>query len=87
MLNSIDRDGTMNGYDLELVEKISSALKIPVIVCGGAGNTEHFKSALRKGASACAAGSMFVFKSHLRGILMNYLSPDDIQELISAKKQ
>ncbi len=61
-LNSIDRDGTANGYDLEIVDRVASAVGIPVIACGGAGSFDDFEEVLsRTGASAAAAGNIFNF--------------------------
>jgi cyclase len=62
LLTSIDRDGTMTGYDLELIAAISSAVRIPVIASGGAGSYEHMVDAVKiGGASAVAAASIFHF--------------------------
>ncbi len=62
LITSIERDGTMEGYDIELVKKITDSVTIPVIVSGGSGNYEHMYEALTKGgASAVAAASMFHF--------------------------
>ena len=62
LLTSVERDGTMRGYDLQLIEKVAHAVDIPVIASGGAGNYEHMVSAVRDaGASAVAAASMFHF--------------------------
>ncbi len=62
LLTSIERDGTMEGYDLALIEAVASAVKIPVIASGGAGNYEHMVGAVtQSGASAVAAASMFHF--------------------------
>ena len=62
LLTSIDRDGTMDGYDLPLIEAVASAVKIPVIASGGAGSYQHMVDAVTKaGASAVAAASMFHF--------------------------
>lgn len=62
LLTSIDRDGTMNGYDLPLIEAVVNAVNIPVIASGGAGNYEHMVNAVvHSGASAVAAASMFHF--------------------------
>jgi cyclase len=62
LLTSIDRDGTMAGYDLQLVRRVSDAVSIPVIASGGAGSYEHMLAAVRDGqASALAAASMFHF--------------------------
>lgn len=63
LINSIDRDGKANGYDLELVRSVVAATQIPVIACGGAGTYDHFGQAvLETGASAVAAGNFFHFK-------------------------
>ncbi len=72
LLTSIDLDGSGQGYDLEMIEQISSAISIPLIACGGAGKAEDFTSALEKGASAVAAGSKFVFHGKHRAVLISY---------------
>ena len=61
LLTSIDRDGTMEGYDLDLIERVASAVDIPVIASGGAGNYQHMIEAVGAGASAVAAASIFHF--------------------------
>lgn len=61
LLTSIDRDGTMTGYDLDLIRDVSVAVDIPVIASGGAGNYQHMIDAVRAGASAVAAASIFHF--------------------------
>ncbi len=62
LLTSIERDGLMEGYDLETLRAVTSAVSIPVIASGGAGNYEHMRAAIQEaGASAVAAGSMFHF--------------------------
>lgn len=71
-INSIDRDGTMEGYDLALIRAVSAAVKVPVIACGGAGRIEDFAPAVKAGASAVAAGSFFVFHGKRRAVLINY---------------
>jgi cyclase len=72
-LNDIDNDGQMQGYDLALIRKVSGRVDVPVVACGGAGNMEHMKRALSEGgASAVAAGSMFVFQGKRRAVLINY---------------
>jgi imidazole glycerol-phosphate synthase subunit HisF len=61
-LNSIDRDGTANGYDLEIIQKVCDSVSIPVIACGGAGTFEDFTEVLEKtSVSAIAAGNIFNF--------------------------
>jgi imidazole glycerol-phosphate synthase subunit HisF len=81
-LNSIDRDGVMEGYDLEMIRKISGAVKIPVIACGGAGKLDDFRLAIQQGgASAVAAGSFFVFHGRRRAVLITYPSYTEISAL------
>lgn len=61
LITSVDRDGTMQGYDSDLISQVSKAVSIPVIASGGAGSYEHMAQALHAGASALAAASMFHF--------------------------
>lgn len=84
-LNSIDRDGTYKGYDTELVQKVASALKIPLIACGGAADVSDFYSAAAQGASAVAAGSMFVFQRTHRAVLISYPSQQELKEKVFLK--
>jgi cyclase len=73
VIQSIDRDGMMSGYDLEMLSKITEKLTIPVIALGGAGTIDHFKEAIgRAQVSAVAAGSMFVFQGKHKAVLINY---------------
>ena len=73
-LNSIDKDGTFGGYDIELIQKISNLSNLPIIACGGARNFTDFDLAINKaGASAVAAGSCFVFNKQSRdSVLISY---------------
>ena len=73
LVQSIDRDGTMGGYDIGLIQRIAVSVQIPVIALGGAGTLRHLRAACATGhASAVAAGSMFVFYGPRRGVLINY---------------
>jgi imidazole glycerol-phosphate synthase subunit HisF len=81
-LNSIDRDGTMQGYDLELVRRVADSVTVPVVACGGAGNIQHLAEAIQAGASAAAAGSMFVFQGPLRGVLISYPAQEEMRRVI-----
>jgi len=72
LLNSIDADGTMKGYDLDLIKTVSEKVGIPVIACGGAGSLDHMKAAVHNGASAVAAGSFFVFQGKHKAVLITY---------------
>ena len=74
MLTSMDRDGTRNGYDIELTRAVSSAVRIPVIASGGAGKLEHFYEALTAGgASAVLAASLFHFGEFSIAKVKDYL--------------
>lgn len=85
LINSIDRDGMMTGYDLELINSVSKAVKLPVIACGGAGKMSDFSDAVRAGgASAVAAGSFFVFHGKRRAVLITYPSYSEITDLFSS---
>ena len=73
LLTAIDRDGLMEGYDLPLIRQVADAVTIPVIASGGAGTLEDFAAAVREGgASAVAAGSMFVFHGRRRAVLVKF---------------
>lgn len=80
-LNSVDRDGQFCGYDTALIEKVAAAVTVPVIACGGAADPADLRTALQCGASAAAAGSIFVFYGPHRAVLINY--PDyAVRELL-----
>jgi cyclase len=81
ILQSIDRDGTRAGYDLDLIRSVSSALNVPLIALGGAGEYEHLATALAAGASAAASGSAFIFIGRLRAVLVTYPPPTFIDGL------
>jgi cyclase len=81
LLTSVDCEGSMNGYDLELTKKVSAALDIPVIASGGAGNIQHISEAIHSGAQAVAAGSMFVFHGRRRAVLISYPDKTQLVEL------
>lgn len=73
IVNSVDRDGTQSGYDLKLIKEITSAVTVPVVACGGASGIGDFVAAVHEGgASAVAAGSLFVFVGPHRAVLINY---------------
>lgn len=83
MLNSVDLDGTMAGYDLALIRQVADAVSIPVIACGGAGKLADFRTAVYEGgASAVAAGSMFVFHGPHRAVLINYPKIRDLETIL-----
>lgn len=79
MINAIERDGTWEGYDEQLVQKLSSAVSIPTIACGGAGSIDDFRKAVKAGASAVAAGSLFVYQKKGMGVLISFPSQERIK--------
>lgn len=82
MINSIDRDGTRKGYDLELIKKITDEVGMPVIACGGADTISDFGAAVNTaGASAVAAGSIFVFHGKHRAVLISYPDQGEIKKI------
>lgn len=76
LLNSIDNDGKMLGYDLCIIEKISKIISIPLIASGGAGKYEHMYEAISAGASAVSAASIFHFTE---------LTPDEAKKYLKKK--
>jgi cyclase len=76
VVNSIDRDGLMQGYDLDLAAQIRQALKLPVTFLGGAGSLDDIVQLVsRVGVVGAAVGSLFVFKGKYRAVLINYPTP------------
>jgi cyclase len=83
LITSIDRDGTWEGYDLDLISKVSAAVGVPVIASGGAGSVEDIGRAVRTGgASAAALGSMVVFQSKGLGVLIKFPSQAELSRVI-----
>lgn len=78
MLCSIDRDGTMQGYDVELIAQASDRLEVPLIASSGAGTLQHCRDALEAGASAITISSMFLFSDHSPIKVRSYLSTNGI---------
>lgn len=82
LLNVVNRDGEMKGYDVALVAQAAAALPVPLIAMGGAGKLEDLKAAVQAGASALAAGSMFVFYGPHRAVLITYPPYRDLEQLL-----
>ena len=80
LLNAVDRDGTYDGFDTELIREVTAAVRIPVVAVGGASSVEDFALALQHGASAVAAGSMFVFQRPHRAVLISYPTEKELEE-------
>jgi len=73
IINSIDQDGKMNGYDLNLIGKIAETISIPLTVLGGAGSLADIEKVIEKhGVIGVASGSLFVFKGPYKAVLINY---------------
>ena len=83
VINNIDEDGLMKGYDITLIEKAKKETTLPVTVLGGAGSLEDIGKLIKKfGIIGAAAGSLFVYKGKLRGVLINYPNAIDKDQLI-----
>ena len=82
IVNSVENDGMMAGYNINLIRRVSESVRIPVVALGGAGNTGDFYQAVNEGyASAVAAGSLFVFHGPRRAILVNYPDQNQLRNL------
>lgn len=82
VVNSVDRDGHMKGYDLDLAKEVRSAIDIPMTILGGAGSLQDVASLIRAcGVVGAAAGSLFVFKGKYRAVLISYPSFDQKEEI------
>ncbi len=85
ILSSIDNEGTFKGYDVELIKMVANTVNIPVVANGGAFDVNNFTKAVKNGVSAVAAGSLFVYKSKNRGVLINYPSQKELKEKLFEK--
>lgn len=83
VLNSIDRDGSMQGYDYKAIDKVRANTTLPLTVLGGAGNLSHIEDLISKyGIIGAAAGSIFVFKGKYKAVLINYPNEKEKMNLI-----
>ena len=82
LVNSIDRDGTRQGYDLDIMKHISQSVTIPVMACGGANDLNDCRQILQAGASAAVASSFFVLHGKHRAVLISYPTRQDINTLL-----
>ena len=82
LLNCIDRDGTMSGYDLELLADVANGVDVPVIASGGAASIDDFVMAKHNHASAVAAGAMFVYQGPHRAVLIQYPAYRDLENAL-----
>lgn len=84
VINSIDNDGLMKGYDFDLIDKIRKMISLPLTVIGGAGNLEHIGNLIQRyGIIGAAAGSLFVYKGKYKAVLINYPNWEEKDELIN----
>jgi len=85
VVNSIDEDGRMAGYDLDLAHQVRQATRLPMTVLGGAGSLDHIQALIaRCGVIGASAGSLFVFKGPYKAVLINYPTPTQKEALIRA---
>lgn len=82
LLNSVDRDGTMDGVDVDLIREATEAIDVPLIALGGVGSMSDIKKAVDAGASAVAAGAFFVFHGKHRAVLITYPSYSSLEALL-----
>lgn len=81
IINSVDRDGMMQGYDIQLVRSVADAVKVPVTAIGGAGGIKDLKQVIDEGhAHAAAGGSMFVYYGRLKAVLITAPSEEELLE-------
>lgn len=83
LVQAVDQDGVMKGYDYKLIEKIAGTIDVPMVACGGASSLLDLKKGHEAGASALGAGSLFVFHGPLKGVLINFPSQQKLKELFS----
>lgn len=84
ILNSIDRDGTRSGYDVENVRSVAEAVGVPIIALGGAGNLQHIGEVIKLGkAAAATAGSLFVYWGRRQAVLMNFPRREELEAALA----
>lgn len=84
VINSVDRDGTLSGIDLDLIKMASEIVNIPIIASGGVGSLNDIKLAVDNGASAVAVGAYFVFKGPRQAVLITYPKYSDLETLFTS---
>jgi cyclase len=85
-VNNVDLDGMMKGYDLNIIRKITEAINVPVIACGGAGSVNDIEKVINEAkAAAAAAGSMFVFHGKHRAVLITYPEYQVLNKIFSKR--
>jgi cyclase len=81
IINNIDRDGIMKGYDIELIKAISNMVNIPVVALGGGGNIDHFRDVFTLNGVSAAAGSYFIFHGTRNAVLVNYPDKEELKSI------
>jgi cyclase len=85
LLNAVDRDGTMKGYDLDLCARLRGRFDVPIIACGGASSVDDMRAAVRAGGlSALGVGARFIYEGPYRAVLVSYLERGELASLASA---
>ncbi len=84
LINAVDRDGTLSGMDLPLIEHAASTCSVPLIAVGGVGSLSDIKAAVKAGASAVAAGAFFVYHGPHRAVLITYPKYDELTALLGS---
>jgi cyclase len=83
IINSVDKDGMMNGYDIKLIQKLHNEIKVPMVISGGAGTLAHLREAFDAGASAVAAGSLFIYHGPHKAVLINYPTYTELKKIFN----
>ena len=87
VINSIDRDGTKEGFDFDLVDKLIPLIRVPLTILGGAGSYNDIKKvAKRYGIIGISAGSLFIYQGRYDAVLINFLSREDIEDIENITK-
>lgn len=87
-INTVYKDGTLTGYDIEYLKRLSSAINVPLIACGGAASLEDFQSVVEETeVSALGAGSMFVFHGKHKAVLIKYPNRDQIEKHVGSNEK
>lgn len=81
IINCIDREGVYNGYDYDLLTRMSVCVSVPIVISGGASSIEDFKNAVQSGASGMAVGSMFIYKRPHNAVLLSYPSINELKKV------
>lgn len=87
LLNDVDRDGTLSGPDVGLIRDASRAIEVPMIAMGGASNLSDISEMIKAGASAAAAGALFVYHGPHKAVLITYPTNDEIDNLFNLERE